>query len=287
MNDVVLVTGAAGGIGRALCARLMAQEGELFLVDRDAVALQALARQLGPQAHAVVTDLTEVAQLDALIAEVRSRAGRLDVLINNAAIVEVGPFASRSLERIADEVRINLLAPLMLTRLALPLLQASAKPRIINTVSVAGVFPTPDSAVYCATKFGLRGAMLSLALELEPLGIQVCNILPSATDTRMLRHEAVSGGNRLQFMDPPQPPEAVVDQILRMMANPCLERAPKPSELWLTKLAMLFPNWLPRLLPLFTRSGERGLQRYLRSLEAQGLATCRDGRWVLTEKDHG
>lgn len=286
MREVILVTGAAGGIGQVLCERLMQRDVALFLVDRDAAALQRLVDRLGQNAHALAADLTDVAQLDAVVARVMALAGRLDVLINNAAIVEVGPFASRTLQSIEQEVRINLVAPLLLTRLALPLLLQSPNPRVINTVSVAGVFPTPESPVYCGTKFGLRGAMLSIALELAPRGVKVCNILPSATDTRMLRHEAVSGGNVLQFMDPPQPPEAVVAQILRMLDRPCLERAPKASELWLTKLAMLVPNWLPRLLPLFRRSGERGLQRYLQSLAARGLATCRDGTWQLKDDNH-
>ena len=281
MSEIILITGAAGGIGQCLCRQLIQRDVHLILADRDAARLDTLCASLGERATPFPLDLTDEQQIAALITFIGERFGRLDALINNAAIVHVEPFAMRSQASIRRELEINLLAPLLLTRQAVGLLEASRNARVVSTVSIAGIFPTAESPIYSASKFGLRGAMLSLALELAPRGIKVCCVLPSATDTPMLRQEAIDGGNALQFMDPPQAPEAVARSIVRMLDKPNLETAPKSSELWLTKLVMLFPNRLPRLLPLFQRRGERGMQRYLQDLEARGLAARKEGKWQL------
>ena len=97
----------------------------------------------------------------------------------------------------------------------------------------------------------------------------------------MLLKEAVHGGNPLQFMDPPQQPADVAEQVLRMLDKPCLERTPKASESWLSSLAMLFPNLLPHSIRLLRKRGEKGMQRYLESLGERGLAERVNGRWEL------
>lgn len=281
MNEVVVITGGAGGIGQAICAKLIQRGMRLVLVDIDRERLDQALERLGPQASAVVADLANHADLQRVIEQVEQQFGRLDILINNAAITRVEAFDERSVESIVGELNINLISPLILTRLAIPLLKRSADPRVITTVSIGGIFPMPESPIYSASKFGLRGAMLSIGLDLANKGIKVGSILPAATETPMLQREAIEGGNALQFIDPPQQPEAVADQVLRMLDSPCLERTPKASESWLSALAMLFPNLLPRSIRLFRKRGEKGMQRYLESLGQRGLAHRVDGRWEL------
>lgn len=281
MNEVVLITGAAGGIGQAICGRLIARGMRLALLDIDAARLQALAERLGEQACAFALDLTDQAALSGVLAQIEARFGRIDILINNAAVAHVEAFDERSVESIVSELNINLIAPLVLTRLAIPLLRRSADARVISTVSLGGIFPLPETPIYAASKFGLRGAMLSIGLDLEAKGIRVGSILPAATETPMLLKEAVHGGNPLQFMDPPQQPADVAEQVLRMLDKPCLERTPKASESWLSSLAMLFPNLLPHSIRLLRKRGEKGLQRYLESLGERGLAERVNGRWEL------
>jgi short-subunit dehydrogenase len=109
-------------------------------------------------------------------------------------------------------------------------------------------------------------------------------VLPSATDTRMLRQEAVDGGNALQFQEPPQQPHDVAAAAQRLLDRPRLEVYPKASESHLVRLAMLAPNLLPRLIPLFRKKGERGMARYLEDLRRRGLARQTDGRWELVEE---
>ncbi|WP_122322773.1 SDR family oxidoreductase [Pseudomonas amygdali] len=281
MKTVVLITGAAGGIGQAICAQLIRRGMQLILADIDEKQLRVLAESLGEDAFPYVVDLTDQESLAGLMIYIESEFGRLDVLINNAAIAVVEAFDTRSVESISRELNINLVAPLILTRLAIPLLKRSNDARVISTVSLGGVFPTPESPIYCASKFGLRGAMLSIGLDLAEKGIKVGSILPTATDTQMLRKEAIEGGNALQFIAPPQSPDDVARQVLLMLDKPCLERAPKPSESLASSLAMLFPNLLPRTTRLLQKRGEKGMKKYIESLGERGLAHRVEGIWRL------
>ena len=282
---VALITGGAGGIGSALAHHLASDGASVIIVDRDSERAASVAAGLpNPQKaphYAHVADLTNQQEISALMAEIKSRYGRIDVLVNNAGIAVSERFGSRDIASIENEFLVNTLAPLYVTRLALDLLRHSNDPRVITTVSLSGIFPQAESAVYCGTKFGLRGAMLSLAFDLKPEGIKVSCVLPSATDTRMLRREALEGGNTLQFQSPPQTPDDVVRAFVSLLDRPRLEAYPKPSESRLVRAAMVFPNLLFALLPFFEGKGEEGQRTYLRSLIERGDVVEVDGHLEL------
>ena len=278
---VALITGGAGGLGRAIAARLIQRGVRCLLVDVNAAGLDQAVRALGPLATAHVADLTDADAVQRLVAHVRDGIGRLDILVNNAAVADTQPFEQRSLASIRGEFHINLLAPVVLTHSLLPQLRQAADARVISIVSLGGIFPLPETSVYSATKFGLRGAMLCLGLDGPRLGVRFGIINPSATETPMLVREAIDGGNKLQFIDPPQQPDEVALQVLRMLDQPCLERYVRPSESWTVRLAMLVPNLLGRLIPLFRRQGDAGHRRYLASLEQRGMIRQQDGVWQL------
>ena len=148
-------------------------------------------------------------------------------------------------------------------------------PRVINTVSLAGMFPEAETPIYCASKFALRGAMLSIAMDFKTDpgvkgGIRVSSVLPSATDTRMLRREAIEGGNLLQFQNPPQSAGQVVDTMMSLLDRPRLEAYPRPAEARLVRATMAFPNLLFVLLPFFEGKGEAGHKAYLAELVDRG-----------------
>lgn len=278
---VALITGGAGGLGRAIAARLIQRGVRCLLVDVNAAGLEQAVRALGALATAHVADLTDADAVQRLVAHVRDDIGRLDILVNNAAVADTQPFEQRSQASIRGEFHINLLAPVLLTHSLLPQLRQAADGRVISIVSLGGIFPLPETSVYSATKFGLRGAMLCLGLDGPRLGVRFGIINPSATETPMLVREAIDGGNKLQFIDPPQQPDEVALQVLRMLDQPCLERYVRPSESWTVRLAMLVPNLLGRLIPLFRRQGDAGHRRYLASLEQRGMIRQQDGVWQL------
>lgn len=279
---VALITGGAGGIGRAICRGFIERGIQCVLADYNQASLDLAVAELGPAATGVQIDLRDFNKLPELLALIQERYGRLDILVNNAAITGTGHFEERSVESILGELNINLLSPIVLTRLAFPALQRSGDGRVINTVSLGGIFPLPETGIYSATKFGLRGAMLCLGMDAERHGVKIGNVMPSATETPMLMREAIEGGNTLQFMDPPQQPEDVAKQVMRMLDSPCLERYPRASESWTVRLAMLVPNMLPKLIPLFRKKGLRGHARYLESLRRRGLVQVRAGKWELS-----
>ncbi|MGY6025328.1 SDR family NAD(P)-dependent oxidoreductase [Streptomyces spinosirectus] len=284
-GKVMLVTGGAGGIGRALCRRFAAGGAVCVVVDIDGERARRVAGTLPGAGHlGLGSDLLDRAGVADLFEHVAFAFGRLDVLVNNVGMTSTERFDVREVESIAREIDLNLLSPLVATRLAIPLLRAAGDPRVITTVSLAGIFPQGETPIYAASKFGLRGAMLSIALDLGDKGIRVGSVLPSATDTPMLRQEAVDGGNSLQFQDPPQQPSDVVAAVVSLLDRPRLEAYPRAGESRMVRISMLMPNLLPRLLPLFRRRGERGLARYLEDLRRRGLARQVDGRWELVKE---
>ena len=285
-GKVFVITGAAGGIGAHLAAEFAERGSCIVAVDVNDVRVKDVVAGLPGSGHtAVAADLTDRDAIASVLAQVERAHGRIDVLVPNAAITSTDRFDERSAESIERELDINLVAPLVLMRGAIPLLRKSADPRIVTTVSLGGIFPLGETPMYTASKFGLRGAMLSIALDLKTKGITAGSILPSATDTPMLHREAIEGGNTLQFLDPPQSTAAVVKAFTRMLDKPTFERYPKPSESWLVRVAMLAPGLLPALMPLFRGRGERGHRKFLADLEARGLARRDGDQWRLTSDD--
>lgn len=277
---VVVITGGGGGIGSAMARRCSERGARLVLVDirPDAAAEVAASLPGGTDRHSIqVGDLTVRADVERILSHIAAEHRRIDVLVNNAGMTSAERFDERSVESIERELAVNLYAPLMLTRLAVDLLRAAPDPRVVTTVSLGGIFPLGETPIYTASKFGLRGAMLSIALDLRDKGIIAGSVLPSATDTRMLRQEAVEGGNALQFQDPPQTPDQVAAAMMKLLDKPRLEVYPKVSESWLVRIAMTIPNQLPRLMPLFRGKGERGMQKYLSDLRRRGLIETVDG----------
>lgn len=284
-DKVMLVTGGAGGIGSALCRRFASGGARCIVVDIDDARATKVAADLPGAGHTGIgCDLMDRAQVERLFELVAESYGRLDVLVNNVGMTSAERFDVRSVESIEREISLNLTSPLVATRIAIPLLMASRDARVVTTVSLGGIFPLGETPIYTASKFGLRGAMLAIGLDLRSKGILAGSVLPSATDTRMLRQEAVDGGNSMQFQDRPQQPADVVAAVVSLLDKPRLEAYPRPGESRLVRLAMLMPNLLPRVFPLFRKRGDRGMARYLEELRRRGLARRTEGRWELVEE---
>ncbi|HEX7405026.1 MAG TPA: SDR family oxidoreductase [Candidatus Nanopelagicaceae bacterium] len=283
-GKVFVITGAAGGIGSHLAHEFAAKGAKVVLISRNMTRLEEILAVLPGEGHMQITfDLTDRDSIEEAIAQISSRYGLIDVLISNAAITSTERFDERSIESIEYELDINLIAPLVFIRSAIPLLRKSADPRIITTGSLGGIFPLGETPMYTASKFGLRGAMLSMSLDLSAKGIKAGSVLPSATDTPMLHREAAEGGNSLQFMDPPQKTSDVVKSFMEMLDKPRFEIYPKKSESWLVRVALLFPNQLPLFMPLFRGRGKKGHLKYLQELETRGIARKNGETWEIIE----
>lgn len=176
-DATVLVTGAGGGIGAA-AARLLHERGaRLVLHGRDAARLDALADSLG--ARVVRADLAEAGAARQLADE----AGPVDVVVHNAGVGLRAPLRETDAETIDRLLRINLLAPMQLTRALLPAMIAASRGHFAFVASIAGRTGVARESVYTATKAGLLGFADSLHLELAGSGVTVSTISPGAVDT--------------------------------------------------------------------------------------------------------
>ena len=198
---VVLITGAAGGIGRALSAAFAAQGAQLVLVDRDAARLQRLAAELTDPTRvlALPCDLGSDGAVAALAASVQARYGRLDVLINNAGTEYPTPLSDGAADAMARWSQLldnNVSSMVRLTRALLPLMPHGAS--IVNQSSIWGLTGVADFSAYVASKHAVIGLTRSLAWELAPRGIRVNAVCPGwiRTDAAMqsLRSMALSQG---------------------------------------------------------------------------------------------
>jgi short-subunit dehydrogenase len=168
----VLVTGATGGIGQAI-ARAFAQRGaDLILSGRRTEVLEPLAEELG--GRAIVCDLADRAEVEQLIAE----AGKVDVLVANAALPGTGALTDFTQEQLDRTLEVNLRAPIALARGVAPQMIARGTGHLAFMSSLNGRVASPLSSVYSATKFGLRGFAHGIRQDLRPHGVGVTVVMP-------------------------------------------------------------------------------------------------------------
>jgi len=259
---VAVLTGAGGGIGTALLPRLLDAGFRVLLVGRDAERLAALERQFGAKALAFPCDLVMPDQITQLAARIAGEIGHVDILINNAGVIHPGPAGTQPERDILHQIGTNFQGAILLTRALLGLWRGPGAIVFVN--SMAGLLPLKDSAVYSATKFGLRGFALSLRMELQPQGITVSTVFPGAVDTSMLRREMTSGGSDMNFLGNPLPPAQVADTIMRAIRQGRPEYYIPRADGVLVQLGMMFPGLLLRLSPLLESIGQRRKQQMLR-----------------------
>lgn len=185
---VVLITGAAGGIGRATAERFHRDGETVVLTDIDGEGLAKVAAELGG-AQAIVADVTVVAECERIVREAVERHGRLDVLVNCAGVWVEGPTAEATEEEFDRTMAVNLKGTFFMCRFAIPHLERT-EGCIVNLSSDAGLVGTAETAIYCASKGGVSLLTRSLALELAPKLVRVNAVCPNDVDTPMLAGQA-------------------------------------------------------------------------------------------------
>ena len=182
-----LVTGGSRGIGAAI-ARMLAHEGvRVTLLGRDTQALQRSVQALAGEGHgAVVADVTDEEEVQAVFASARAERGPITVLVNNAGQAESAPFARTSLEMWQRMLAINLTGTFVCSQAALPDMLDAGWGRIVNIASTAGQRGYAYGSAYAASKHGVIGLTRSLALEVARKGITVNAVCPGYTETDLL-----------------------------------------------------------------------------------------------------
>lgn len=191
-GKVILITGASSGIGVALARKFARMGAKLVLVARRGEILESLKSELSRPEGDILTitaDVGKIADLETVIKQVEAHYGHLDVLINNAGILDTRPIEELDAERVQAIITTNLIAPINLIRLALPLLRKQTPAAIVNVSSTVGVTLVPRQSTYGASKSGLNGFTDAMRRELHGTGISVSMVMPGLVNTPMLRGE--------------------------------------------------------------------------------------------------
>jgi short-subunit dehydrogenase len=242
-DAVVVVTGAANGIGRATAIALAERGAHVVAVDRDGKALADLAARIGCQT--IEVDVVDPAYATTVIEQTVARHGRVDAVVANVGVGYVGAFADMPVEVITSLLDINLRAPMLIARAALPGMRAQGTDgALVFTTSIAGVVPVPREAAYCASKTALVSFADSLREELRSTRIAVSTVCPGVVRTAF--HATRNEPYNRRWPRPIEPAE--VARVIVDVLETGAERRTVPPWLGLAGQARRSAPWLYRRL---------------------------------------
>ena len=188
-GKVAIVTGASRGIGKAISILLAQSGSRVVLAARSEPQLKSVSEEISSQngeALVIPTDLTVDEEMERLVQQTLKEWGSVDVLINNAGFGKVAPVVKAKVSDWDETFRVNLRAPMFLSKLVLPTMMERGEGSIINISSVSGKSGQANGSAYSASKFGLIGFTQSLYEEVREYGIRVATICPGFVDTPMI-----------------------------------------------------------------------------------------------------
>lgn len=185
-----LITGGAKGIGRAIVFQL-ANDGFRVVINynkskKEAFEVADILKQKNKKYFLIKADISKESETKKMIGEISKEFGSLDVLANNAGVIKIQPFRALSLNDLDGIFNTNLRGSILVTKLALPLLEKSSNPRIIFISSTSAFIGSNSQFAYSVSKAGIIGAVRSLALELAPRNILVNAVVPGYINTSMI-----------------------------------------------------------------------------------------------------
>jgi len=201
-NKVVLITGGSRGLGLVLAREFARNGAKLAICARDTEELERARNDLSARGAEVITvecDLTKRTSIDELMARVRDNYGRIDALVNNAGIIEVGPVEVMTLADFRKAMDTHFWGPLYALLAVVPEMQRRGEGRIINIASIGGKVSVPHLLPYCSSKFALVGLSEGLHAELAKDGVVVTTVCPGLMRTGSARNASFKGKHRAEF----------------------------------------------------------------------------------------
>ncbi len=258
---VIIVLGGSKGIGLAT-ARAAAEAGAHVVVGGPYAPNGSALKGIEDRVRYHAADVTDLRSLEELRRETCARFGHIDVVVNCAATLAPGPFASQGIDVIRRQFDVNAVGTVYVTKVFLPLFKAQLSGHFIHLASLGGIVPLPYSAVYAATKFAVRGFCLSIAPEVAPFGIDVTVVCPDSVATDQLLTEATGDGAPLSFASRPMAPSMVADAILDVIRKPRREVCIPGRKTLPAKLAGASGLVYKLAYPLLTAIGTRARDRW-------------------------
>jgi 3-hydroxybutyrate dehydrogenase len=222
IGRVAIITGGAGGIGRAIGAALRRAGHQIVVADRHAEAAQTIAAELG--GLAVTVELADADSCRRLVAQSVAHFGRVDILINNAGYQHIAPIEEFPEEVWNNMLAVMLTAPFLLTKAVWPYMKAQRWGRIINLGSIHSVRASPFKVGYISAKHGLLGLTRTAAREGGDYGITVNAILPSYARTSLVEGQIAEQARTRNLS-----PEEVVEKVF--LAQTAIKRLIEPDEI--------------------------------------------------------
>jgi NAD(P)-dependent dehydrogenase (short-subunit alcohol dehydrogenase family) len=201
-DRVVVITGGSRGLGFALAEDLARGGARVTIAGRDAATVDRAREVLaarGLHVDGLACDVRNQAEAAALIAQVEARGGAIDVLVNDAGVIEVGSVWDQSLEDFRESVETHMFGPLHTMRAVLPSMRARRDGRIVNIASIGGLVGTPHLAPYSAGKFGLVGLSQAYGAEVARDGITVTCVCPGLMRTGSPDHAIFKGRTKAEY----------------------------------------------------------------------------------------
>ncbi|HOG81739.1 MAG TPA: SDR family NAD(P)-dependent oxidoreductase [Smithellaceae bacterium] len=244
-NSVILISGCSSGIGLSLAREFASRGCRVFATARKPEVIEHLKSE---KINTLALDVTDQQSIDACVAEALARAGRIDVLVNNAGYALIGPIIDLSIDDLRREFETNVIGLVALTKAVAPQMIERKSGLVVNIASVSGICATPFAGAYCATKAAVNLLSVSMRIELAPFGIAVVTVQPGAIKSKF--GEAASNSIKLRE-----------DSVYAPVAGYIQERAtssqknPTKAEEFSRKLVdSLFLKTIPKVIRLGRQS---------------------------------
>ena len=201
-DKVVLITGGSRGLGLVLAREFALRGARLAICARDRDELQRAKNDLeshGAEVFDAICDVREQGDVENMVADVRSRFGRIDVLVNDAGVIQVGPLAVQTQKDFENAMQVHFWGPYYAIRAVLPEMRERGEGRIVNISSIGGKIAVPHLAPYCASKFALAGLSSAMRTELMADGIMVTTVYPGLMRTGSHINALFKGQNKKEY----------------------------------------------------------------------------------------
>jgi NAD(P)-dependent dehydrogenase (short-subunit alcohol dehydrogenase family) len=216
-GKTIAITGAARGIGLATAEALLARGARVVIGDRDVALGDSAAARLGNRGpvSCYPLDVADPESFATFLDKARTDGGgHIDVLINNAGVMPVGPFLDHTEQAVRSAIEVNFYGVINGCRLALPDMVKRRRGHIVNIASMAGMLAVPGQALYAGTKFAVLGLSTALADEFAPHGVEVSCVMPTFTNTELI------AGTRTGGMTKPVEPKDIAAAVVRTLNKP-------------------------------------------------------------------